>query len=168
MALASDKRILVVDDEPDIRDFLSTCVEDAGFQVQTAFDGQDALEKIEKRIPDLITLDLAMPRMTGGQLMKKLRENQKWSKIPVIIITAHAKDEMGQNEVKELKSKKLISDPQYIIEKPITPLKLVSGISKILNVEPAIELATERNELLESIKSASPEKLKEIQELLNK
>ncbi len=72
MTLASDKRILVVDDEPDIRDFLSTCVEDAGFQVQTAFDGQDALEKIEKNPPDLITLDLAMPRMTGSELMKKL------------------------------------------------------------------------------------------------
>ena len=73
MAKASEKRILVVDDEPDVRNFLATCIEDAGFLVETACDGEDALEKIKANAPDLMTLDMVMPRRSGISLMRKLR-----------------------------------------------------------------------------------------------
>ncbi len=168
MAHVSEKRILVVDDEPDVRDFLSTCLEDAGFQVQTAFDGQDALEKIEKEIPAFITLDMIMPRMSGIGLMRKLRDNKQWKEIPVVIITAHAKDEMGEKDLEELYKGEIDPAPEHIIEKPITPVKLVTGIAKILKVKTNIDMIEERGDLLNSIKNASPEKLKEIQELLEK
>lgn len=166
MALASEKKILVVDDEPDVRDFLSTCLEDAGFQVETAIDGFDALEKIEKSPPDLITLDLVMPRISGIKLMRKLRKNDAWKQIPVIIVTAHAKDELGQKDLQELYAEEVRPAPEHIIEKPITPTNLVSGIGKILDVETSIDVVTERTDVLNMIKSASPEKLKEIQNLL--
>ncbi|MFH2132002.1 MAG: response regulator, partial [bacterium] len=146
MALASEKRVLVVDDEPDVRDFLSTCLEDAGFQVETAFDGFDALEKIEKNPPDLITLDLVMPRISGIKLMRKLRKNDKWKKIPVIIVTAHAKDELGQKDLEELYAEEVTPVPEHIIEKPITPSNLIAGIGKILDVQTTVEVAGERSD----------------------
>ncbi len=166
MTLASEKRILVVDDEPDVRDFLSTCLEDAGFQVETAIDGFDALEKIEKNQPDLITLDLVMPRISGIKLMRKLHKNNAWKKIPVIIVTAHAKDELGQKDLEQLYADEVKPAPEYIIEKPITPSKLVAGIGKILKVETVIDVASERGDVLNMVKTCSPDKLKEIQNLL--
>lgn len=166
MALASEKRILVVDDEPDVRDFLSTCLEDAGFQVETAIDGFDALEKIEQDPPDLITLDLLMPRISGIKLMRKLRRNKAWKQIPVIIVTAHAKDELGQKDLEDLYAEEVTPVPEHIIEKPITPSNLVNGIGKILNVQTDVEIAAERSDVMNMIKNASPDKLREIQELL--
>lgn len=166
MALASEKRILVVDDEPDVRDFLSTCLEDAGFQVETAVDGFDALEKIEKSPPDLITLDLLMPRISGIKLMRKLRKNSDWKQIPVIIVTAHAKDELGQKDLEDLYAEEVTPVPEHIIEKPITPSSLVTGIGKILDVQTDVEVAAERSDVLNAIKNVSPDKLKEIQDLL--
>lgn len=166
MALASEKRILVVDDEPDVRDFLSTCLEDAGFQVETAIDGFDALEKIEKSPPDLITLDLLMPRISGIKLMRKLRKNADWKKIPVIIVTAHAKDELGQKDLEDLYAEEVKPVPEHIIEKPITPSNLVNGIGKILKVQTEVEVAAERSDVMNMIKNASSDKLKEIQDLL--
>ncbi len=166
MALASEKRILVVDDEPDVRDFLSTCLEDAGFQVDTAFDGFNALEKIEKQPPDLMTLDMIMPRISGIKLMRKLRKDKEWKKIPVIIVTAHAKDEMGEKDMQELYADEVRLAPEHILEKPITPSKLVAAIAKILDVETTIDIAVERNDVLNQIKNVSPDKLKAIQDLL--
>ncbi len=166
MALASDKKILVVDDEPDVRDFLSTCLEDAGFKVETAIDGFDALEKIEKELPDLITLDLVMPRISGIKLMRKLRKNEAWKKIPVIIVTAHAKDELGQKDLEELYAEEVRPSPEHILEKPITPSNLVTGIGKILNVQTSVDIAADRSDVANMIKTCSPEKLKEIQNML--
>ncbi len=166
MALASDKRILVVDDEPDIRDFLSSCLEDAGFQVETAVDGFDALEKIEKQIPDLMTLDMLMPRISGIKLMRKLRKNEKMKNIPVIIVTAHAKDELGEEDVKELYAEEVNLAPKHIMEKPITPSKLVTAIADILGVELDLDISGKRSDILDIIKTASPEKLKEIKDLI--
>ncbi|MCP4670075.1 MAG: response regulator, partial [Desulfobacula sp.] len=61
MAKASEKTILVVDDEPDVREFLATCMKDAGFNVKLAEDGVDGMEKIIKYMPDLVTVDMVMP-----------------------------------------------------------------------------------------------------------
>ncbi|MCP4757798.1 MAG: response regulator [Proteobacteria bacterium] len=166
MTFASEKRILVVDDEPDIRDFLSTCLEDAGFQVETAVDGFDALAKIEKSIPDLITLDLVMPRISGIKLMRKLRKTKEWKEIPVIIVTAHAKDELGKEDADALYAEEVKPAPEHIIEKPITPSKLVIAIGKILGVKTELDVATERSDIVNLVKTCSPEELKKIQGLL--
>ena len=91
MAHASEKRILVVDDEPDVRNFLAACIEDAGFVVETAKDGVEALEKIEASPPDLMTLDMVMPRKSGIAVIRTLRENERYKSLPVIVITAHAR-----------------------------------------------------------------------------
>ena len=135
MAHASEKRILVVDDEPDVRNFLAACLEDAGFDVETASDGVDALEKVEARVPDLMTLDMVMPRKSGIQMMRNLREREEWSSIPVIVITAHAHDEFGSEDIKEFSAFAIRHRPRYTMEKPVTPEKLVKAVGEILEVE---------------------------------
>ncbi|MCG8336172.1 MAG: response regulator [Proteobacteria bacterium] len=166
MTLASEKKILVVDDEPDVRDFISACLEDAGFQIRSAVDGVDALEKIEEEIPDLMTLDMVMPRKSGLSLMRKLRKNDLWQNIPVIIITAHAKDELAQDDVKELLvSSESKQSNRHLLEKPIVPSKLIDLVCGILNVSTDEDLG-KREDLISAIKHADGDTLHEIRKVL--
>ena len=169
MTQASEKRVLVVDDEPDVRDFIATCLEDAGYQVETAVDGVDALEKVEANIPDLMTLDMVMPRRSGLSLMRKLRKNDRWKDIPVIVITAHAQDEFASEDVKELLvAFEARQQPRHIMEKPITPPKLINAASEILGVTLAAESTGGKEDLIQAIKQADLATLQQIQSLLNK
>jgi len=174
MAHASEKNILVVDDEPDVRNFLSACIEDAGFNVETAVDGIDALEKIQTNIPDLMTLDMVMPRKSGISLMRKLRDNEQWANIPVIVITAHAHDELGSDDIKQFNAFATRHRPKYTMEKPVTPAKLVKAIAEILEVETELEqegvgtFTPERDEIKNLINDTDADTLKKISEMLKK
>lgn len=81
------KKILVVDDEFPVANLIKINLEDAGYQVEIALDGKMAMERIENNPPDLITLDLLMPKMNGFQLLKTLKSNNQYRKIPVIIVS---------------------------------------------------------------------------------
>jgi len=174
MGLASEKKILVVDDEPDVRNFLAACIEDAGFIVETAENGETALTKIKADPPDLMTLDMVMPRKSGIQLMRDLRRNAEWADIPVIVITAHARDEFGSNEIKDFNAFATRQQPKIIMEKPITPVKLVKSICDILSVESEadekmkIGNETGQDVIEGMLKKATPETLKKIKEQLDK
>jgi len=165
MALASEKRILVVDDEPDVRNFLATCIEDAGFDVETAVDGVDALDKIKARKPDLMTLDMVMPRHSGINLMRKLRQNKEWAEIPVIVITAHAQDEFGSEDVQKFDAFAARQRPKHVLEKPITPASLVKAIGEILEVE-IEEERSEKDKAKQLIDGTDTDTLKKVLEML--
>jgi CheY-like chemotaxis protein len=171
MARASEKKILVVDDEPDVRNFLASCIEDAGFIVNTAVDGQDALEKIDADPPDLMTLDMVMPRKSGIKVIRTLRENEKHANLPIIVITAHARDEFGSEDIKEFNAFASGLKPRYTIEKPVTPEKLIKSICDILGVSPEEEMdretsVTKRDKLINLIKSSDEDTLSKITDLL--
>ena len=172
MAHASEKRILVVDDEPDVRNFLATCIEDAGFQIETAVDGQDAMEKIKANKPDLMTLDMVMPRHSGIKLMRKLRQNEEWADIPVIVITAHAQDEFGSEDAKRFEAFTSHHRPKFFLEKPVTPSKLVKAIGEILEVEIDLEdegaASSEKEKARKLLNETDPDTLKKILEMLDK
>jgi CheY-like chemotaxis protein len=172
MAHASEKKILVVDDEPDVRNFLATCIEDAGFQVDTASDGAQALEKLQADPPDLMTLDMVMPRVSGINLMRQIRNIEEFARLPVIVITAHAHDELGSEDIKGFSAFTSGLRPRYTLEKPVTPQKLVSAISEILGVEvdgsSASAKEDERQKLVQMIGRTDSETLKKIQLLLAK
>lgn len=174
MAKSSEKKILVVDDEPDILNFLSACIEDAGFMVETAKDGIEALEKVAAGPPDLITLDLVMPRRSGIRVMRELREHPEWSAIPVIVITAHARDEFGREDIRALSAFAPRMRPRRTIEKPVTPEKLVQAICEILGVEAADREETamsglsEKEKLAKLIQRADPETLRQVKNILKK
>ncbi len=83
-------KVLMADDEPAILEIMAKKVEMSGYDIVTAKDGQEAWEKIISECPDIILLDLTMPRKTGLEVLKELRENppsSKWQ--PVIIVSAH-------------------------------------------------------------------------------
>jgi len=172
MASASEKRVLVVDDEPDVRSFLAACIEDAGFQVETAVDGVDALEKVEANAPDLMTLDMVMPRKSGIKVIRTLRENEKWARLPVIVITAHARDEMGSEDIKEFNAFASGLRPRYTLEKPVTPEKLVKSICEILDVEPETGMGredaalSEKDAVLKLVRDSDSDTLDKIRALL--
>ena len=84
------KRILVVDDEPDVVRILSKSLMVNGYEVITANDGLECLSKAENEIPDLILLDNVMPNMDGQTVLAKLKDSKKTEGIPVIMVTALA------------------------------------------------------------------------------
>ena len=172
MKKASEKKILVVDDEPDVRNFLTACIQDAGFIVDSAVDGQDALEKIELEIPDLMTLDMVMPRKSGIELIRTLRKNDKWSKLPVIVITAHARNEFASDDIKSFNAFTSGLKPRRTIEKPVTPKVLVDTICQILDVEPEFDITTvegttsDEENLVKMIQNSDSKILQQIKNLL--
>lgn len=171
MAHASGKKILVVDDEPDVRNFLAACIEDAGFQVDTASDGAEALEKVQADPPDLMTLDMVMPRVSGINLMRQLRGMEQFTQLPVIVITAHAHDEMGSEDIKDFNAFASGMKPRYTMEKPVTPKKLVGAISDILDVdieEPLTQDDNDRTAVMKMVGETDEGTLKKIQALLAK
>jgi len=171
MAQAEDKLILVVDDEPDVRQYLEMVLKDAGFQVVTAGDGEEAMERIRENKPDFISLDLVMPRKSGHRLLKELRRDRELSRIPVLIVTAHARDELGKGDLKDLMDSRAMSGPGTYLEKPVNPNSYVRGIQRALGIEVADE-ATEKialkEQLKDSLKGASPEALARALEALKK
>jgi CheY-like chemotaxis protein len=132
MATVSKKTVLVVDDEQDVRDYLQTALEDAGFEVETACDGLEALEAVKRKRPDLISLDLVMPRHSGAKFYRELQKDKALHHIPVLIVTGHARDEMGRADFDEM----TMSGPGIYLEKPVRPKSYVSAVRKLLGMEP--------------------------------
>jgi len=132
-----DKTVLVVDDEEDVRNFLSTALTEAGFDVVTATDGYEALEAVRKNPPALISLDLVMPKRSGVKFYRDLLKNRAWSAIPVIIVTGHARDDLGRADLKEL----TMSGPGIYLEKPIKPDNYIAAIKGLLGLDTSEEEA---------------------------
>ena len=86
------KRILIIEDEPQIVRALELLMEREGFEVRSASDGIEALHAIEDATPDLILLDLMMPRMDGFELCQRIRSNPAWKDMIIIILTAKGRD----------------------------------------------------------------------------
>jgi DNA-binding response OmpR family regulator len=81
------KKILVVDDEANTVELLQSRLEKNGYRVMTAYDGQEALDKTYQEIPDLIVLDIMLPRIDGYNVCKTLRSNEKYKNIPIVMLT---------------------------------------------------------------------------------
>jgi len=118
------KKILIVDDEQDLRDLLQFNLKKEGYQILPAVDGEQALELAESYQPDLIILDIMMPGKNGLEVIGELRKNEETQDIPVIFLTA--KD----SEIDEIVGLELGAD-DYII-KPISIRKLVARIKTAL------------------------------------
>src|SRR3954451_19406300 len=82
------RTVLVVDDVPDAREVVARLLKGGGFQAVIAEDGYEALAAVNTQTPDLVLLDLTMPRMDGVAVLKALRENPRWKHLPVVLFTA--------------------------------------------------------------------------------
>lgn len=163
-----NRNVLVVDDEADVRVFLAVALEEAGFDVVTAADGYDAMEKIKRHPPDLISLDLVMPGKSGVMLHRELQKHRDWSRIPIIIVTGHARDDLGRADIREL----TMSGPGIYLEKPVKPDNYIAAIKKLLGLDAtaeetrAAEQVELQNELKNLVDEADPDTLRRIKALL--
>lgn len=114
------KTILVVDDEPDTRAFLTTLLEDHGFETVTACNGAEARTAVDKCIPDLISLDITMPEKSGVKFYRELRETEALKNIPIIIVTGVS----GDFE-RFISSRSQVPPPDGYVPKPIDKAKYV-------------------------------------------
>jgi len=121
-------KILVVDDEPDIRTFLSVVLEDQGATVIQAADGEQALSLAIQEKPDLITLDLSMPGKNGGMVFEEIRNNPKIASTKVCIIT-------GKPELRRLIYERPVPPPDGYLDKPVNEEGLLTNIRKILETK---------------------------------
>ena len=120
------QRILVIDDEPDVVSYLSAFLEDEGFQVFTAGNGPDGLALAREQTPDLITLDITMPGMSGIEVLTTLRRDDHLNSIPVVIIT-------GVTSFDKLTDYRDVRAPEGFMQKPIDLVQLLSTIEGILD-----------------------------------
>ena len=118
------RTIMVVDDNPDIVTIVKTILEVKGYEVQSAFSGQEVFNLLTEQKPDLIILDIMMPQMDGLEVLTRLKEDSGTATIPVILLTAKVQYE------DVLGGYKMGAD--YYITKPFTSTQLINGINLLL------------------------------------
>ena len=124
-------KILVVDDDPDILEAICAVLEAHSYQVITACDGEEGLGKLKEEKPDLMIMDLLMPRMDGFTVLKELQDprRSKYSNIPILILTSVREDASRRRY--ELETGLELDVDDYI-EKPLDPHTLVQRVGKLL------------------------------------
>ena len=146
------KRVLVVDDDENTRRFLSVALEANGYEAVTAEDGDDGFNKVQEHKPDLILLDVMMPKKTGFSLFKQLRRKDEFKDIPVIMLTAVAEvleedETQAEGETFErpfdslrdrlrkaiitMRDEGLVK-PEIFIDKPIDPEQLIEEVKSLI------------------------------------
>ena len=134
-------KILIVEDERDIVEFLTYNLELENFTVIAAHDGEEGLKKMSEK-PDIVLLDIMMPKMDGYEVCRRIRENKQTAKLPVIFLTAKS------SEYDELRGLDLGAN-DYIL-KPVSPAKLVAKVKSTLrNVS---NIGSDENETLTNVK----------------
>lgn len=129
LAKPQDKLVLIVDDDESVRELLEFIVKKEGFRVETASDGQQAIEKAKNLMPDLILLDLMLPRYGGFEILRELQTDET-AKIPIIIITGKYTDRSTADMIKQE-----INVVDFI-EKPVKTNVLSATLHKILKTKP--------------------------------
>ena len=131
------KKILIIDDDPDVTVFLSTLLQDHGYQTLEAADGQEGLEITKATHPDLILLDLMMPLKSGISFLSELKRDKELKHIPVIMVTG-VSGETGINletffkRASQSNNNAHLFKPDGYVEKPVDPDKLVELVKRLL------------------------------------
>ncbi len=117
------KKILLADDEKTLRELLKVRLEDAGYEFIEAEDGKAAIDQTKKHRPDLIILDVNMPKMNGFEVLEHLKKDSKTRDIPVIMLTTRA----SQEDIEE----GMALDADQYVPKPFDSAKLLHAIEQI-------------------------------------
>jgi two-component system alkaline phosphatase synthesis response regulator PhoP len=128
MQPAEVKHVLVADDEAHIGRIIKIKMEQGPFEVTLAFDGQEAIDVLEneERI-DLVVLDLMMPRLSGLDVLDRIRTNERWKDIPCVILTAAGQEEY-ERDARE-------GGANAFLTKPFSPKKLYAMIARLTGVD---------------------------------
>lgn len=121
---AMEERILVIDDEPDLLELVRVNLDQAGYRVETAASGREALDRIRSSPPDLVVLDLMLPDVAGTDICRKIRADSELTGIPIIMLTAKA------DEVDRVVGFELGADDY--VTKPFSPRELTLRVGAVL------------------------------------
>jgi two-component system cell cycle response regulator DivK len=123
--MSQPNRILVIEDNPDNLELVRFLLEQAGFQVISAVDGLEGLEKARTQRPDLILLDMSLPELDGWHLAKQLKNAEETASIPIIALTAHT--------LPGDRRRALEAGCDGFISKPLNVARFASQIEEYLN-----------------------------------
>ena len=128
------KTILSVDDEVEARDFVGAVLEENGYQTVFAANGEEALDVIKQNKPDLVIMDILMPKQSGIKLYRELKTSENCKNIPVIIYSGVPRRTLlrAQAALTETEGQS-VPDPEAYLEKPVAPGLLAATIKKILS-----------------------------------
>jgi len=126
------KKVLVVDDDPNIVTYLKALLEDTGYEVISAKDGNEGLEKLRNEKPDAITMDLLMPEKTGMKMFRELRKDEALKNTPVIMVTGISGEYHAFAEFKNFLSKMKMPGPEAYLEKPINKEEFLATVQKVI------------------------------------
>jgi len=121
---ASSPLVLVAEDDEDIRSLVAFRLERAGYRVVAAADGRRAYEVAVAQLPDLAVLDVMMPRLDGYELMRRLRADERTSRLPIILLTARAQESDVQRGLE--------AGADDYIRKPFSPQEVMARVQAIL------------------------------------
>ena len=124
--------ILIVDDDPDILDNIITVLETQPYRLATARDGKKCMEMIGQEIPDLLILDLLMPRMDGWGVIREMRSEPRYAKVPIMVLTTVIEDASRRRY--ELETGMAMEVQEYI-QKPVMPSELIRRVQILLKLE---------------------------------
>jgi DNA-binding response OmpR family regulator len=119
------KNILLVEDDPFLSDIYTTKLKKEGFSVDIALDGQECLKKLEKSTPDLVVLDVVLPKVDGWEVLSSIRKQEKFKDLKVVILS-----NLGQKG--EVEKGLSLGATAYFIKAYYTPAEIVEEIKKIL------------------------------------
>lgn len=125
-------KVLVIDDEPDVRTYLRMIFKERGAEVIEAPDANQGMRAIRDQKPDLVTLDLVMPHKTGEKLYWALRKDERWEKLPIIIISGYAKMDAPVVNFDRFIREKGVPPPNAFLEKPVNPETTIDIATKVL------------------------------------
>ena len=124
---SAEKRVLVIEDEADVRDYLTCLLRDNGFEVESVSNGLEGLAYFETTtLPDLVTLDITMPLKTGIAVYREMRKHPQWKRIPIIIVTGITKDFEHF-----ISTRRTVPPPDGYIHKPIDQQKLLRMVQRL-------------------------------------
>jgi DNA-binding response OmpR family regulator len=145
------KKVLLIDDDKNTVKFLSVALQEHGYEPVPAYDGAEGFEKVKSEKPDLIILDVMMPKRTGFVLFKQLRKNEEYMNIPVIMVTGVAdslneldskKDDTFESPfdslreslrktIREMREEGLVK-PEMFVDKPIDVEALMANVKELI------------------------------------
>jgi len=125
--MSNDKKILVIDDDPNLVTYMTALLEDNGYVVISAGDGEKGIQKAQTEQPDMVLLDITMPEKSGVRFYREVKENEKLKSIPVVMVTG-----MREEFENFIKTRRKVPPPDGYFSKPVDKDELLNTIKKLI------------------------------------
>jgi len=127
------KRVLIIDDEDHVVTYLTTLLQDNGYETTAASNGKEGMEKVNSERPDLVCLDISMPEQSGVRFYRNLKDDPKLNSIPVVIVTAVTGTGGDPEPFKQfMDTRRQVPPPEAFFPKPIEEEKFLDTVSTLL------------------------------------